>query len=133
MRKRFNENVDQMTASDVSEKLGKSVQWVYNQVKNGKLEAINISFGDQRPRYVFNKSEVERFARSQQTLFVHAACKDMKTYDYEELLEDYKELKANLKDMADILKKLKKRNKKLKKRNIKMDLMATEQKARKLV
>ena len=123
MRKRFNENVDQMTASDVSEKFGKSVQWVYNQVNKGKLEAINSSFGDQRPRYVFNKSEVERFARSQQTLFVHAACKDMKTY--EELLEENKELKAKLKDMADILNELE--------RNIKMDLIATEQKARKLV
>lgn len=58
-----NPSADQISAIDASHILGVSKFTVYKMVKDGRLEAINIGEGEERPRYIFNRDEIEAYAR----------------------------------------------------------------------
>jgi len=47
--------------SDIARKLGVTRRTVFNWIKTGQLEVINISLGKKKPTYRITKEALERF------------------------------------------------------------------------
>jgi hypothetical protein len=58
-----NARMDQIDAKDAANILGCSTMHIYNLIRKGDIEPINIGEGERRPRYIFNRDEIEGYAR----------------------------------------------------------------------
>ncbi len=58
-----NARMDQIDAKDAANILGCSTMHIYNLIRKGAIEPINIGEGEKRPRYIFNRDEIEGYAR----------------------------------------------------------------------
>ena len=61
----MNAKIDQINAKDAAELIGCSLQTVYKLCRDGKIEYLDISEPEAtRPRYIFNKSDIESYVRN---------------------------------------------------------------------
>lgn len=91
-------NIDQVNTKEAAELLGISVQTLYKLCRENKIEYFDISDPEsRRPRYMFNRSEIERYVR-QNVLGKKFAAEALKRRISKEVVADEYEENLRLKE-----------------------------------
>lgn len=85
----MNVKVDQINAQDAAAMIGCKVSKVYSLARSGELDSINVGLGNKRPRYMFNKSDIDRYIRQHSSLYTQSVVNSQKTpEEYERIIRE---------------------------------------------
>ena len=92
----MNVKADQINAKDAAVMIGCDVSKVYSLARSGELDSINVGLGNKRPRYMFNKSEIDRYMRQHNrdirqhsSLYTQSVVNSQKTpEEYEQVIRE---------------------------------------------